>query len=177
MSKYLFLILFTINSFSQQDRKIIYVDSKQDYLLLLEKETKITNQIIEDTNIDVFVNASNNKFNYTLIISKITSSVFINGDLLNEEYEKYLKDNCNCTLLEPEIVIYNNLKSVRYNLKTERENSHFKGYIDSFVSNSVLYNVLFLTYENNFESMKDRYIAIMNTLFINGKTTIDNYKE
>lgn len=177
MSKYLYFLFFSLNIFSQNDRKIIHVDREQDYLLLLDNETKISHQTIDNANLDVFVNANKDTFNYNIIITRIHSSTFSDGGLLEENYEKYLTESCNCTLLEPEIVLYNNLRSLRFLLKTKKENNNYMGYIDSFVSNSVLYNVLFLTLEDKFEMMRDQYISTINTLFINGRSTIDYYKE
>ena len=45
------------------------------------------------------------------------------------------------------------------------------------MSGKYLYNILFLTFEKDFANQKINFYEIMNTLIINGKTTVDNYSE
>lgn len=96
---------------------------------------------------------------------------------MDVEYEEYFKSTCNCIILDGEIVIYNNVKTLRFNIEAARNGEKFIGYNDSFVSGDILYNVLFLAFEKDFEEHKSEYSNIMNSLMINGKTTIDSYKE
>lgn len=178
MNKYLILLFFiTLNLFSQEKKLKIYVDDNQDYSLFVEKTTDVSKKVIEDTEMNVFLNLKNNIFNYTIIISKINNHNFSDGNLLDLDYEEYVKENCNCEIIDSEVVLYNNLKSLRYKIKTQKNEDIFIGYIDSFVSNSTLYNIVFMTFQNNFNVMQPKYVSSMNTLIINGETTIDAYKK
>ena len=178
MNKYLILLFFiTLNLFSQEKKLKIYVDDNQDYSLFVEKTTDVSKKVIEDTEMDVFLNLENNIFNYTIIISKINNHNFLDGNLLDLDYEEYVKKNCNCEIIDSEVVLYNNLKSLRYKIKTQKNEDVFIGYIDGFVSDSTLYNIVFMTFQNNFNVMQPKYVSSMNTLIINGETTIDAYKK
>lgn len=174
MNKYLIIFFISFNIFSQENKKQIYVDSNQDYCLLIEKTTNVSKKNVEGVDMDVFLNLKENTFNYTTVISKINNHNFRDGNLLDENYEKFVKENCNCEIIDSEIVLYNNLKSLRYKIKTQKDKNIFIGYIDSFVSNTSLYNVVFMSFQNNFDNVKAEYIDSMNTLIINGKTTIDS---
>jgi hypothetical protein len=170
------ILIFTTNLYSQ-NKKSIYVDDKQDYVILLDKNIKVSNRDIQGTEVDVFVKSSENKFNYTLLISKIFEHNFIKGNLLDDDYETYFLNTCGCSILERELIYYNNLKTLRYKIEAKKGDNTFIGYNDSFVNEGLLYNILFLTYEKGFDSQKQKYSEIMNTFIVNGKTTIDNYKE
>jgi hypothetical protein len=174
MNKYLIIFFISFNIYSQENKKQIYVDSNQDYCLLIENTTSVSKKNVEGVDMDVFLNLKENTFNYTTIISKINNHNFRDGNLLDENYEKFIKENCNCEIIDSEIVLYNNLKSLRYKIKTQKDKNIFIGYIDSFVSNTLLYNVVFMAFQNNFDNVKAKYIDSMNTLIINGKTTIDS---
>lgn len=174
MNRYLIIFFISFNIFSQESKKEFYVDSNQDYCLLIEKTTSVTKKNVEGVDMDVFLNLKEKTFNYTTVISKISNHNFMNGNLLDESYEKFIKENCNCEIIDSEIVLYNNLKSLRYKIKTQKDKNIFIGYIDSFVSNTLLYNVVFMAFQNNFDNVKAEYINSMNTLIINGKTTIDS---
>ncbi len=169
-------IIYSCNVCSQS-KKSFYVDDKQDYVILLDKDIKASNKDVQGTEVDVFVKISKSGFNYTLLISKIFEHNFLKGNLLDENYEKYYADTCECIILDKEVILYSNLKTLRYKIKVMNEENTFIGYNDSFVSGDFLYNVLFLTYENDFDKEQQKYSNIMNTLIVNGKTTIDNYKE
>lgn len=172
----LLAVVFTTTVYSQ-NKKTIYVDDKQDYVVFLDNNVKYNNKNIEGTEVDAFVKTNDNKFNYTLLISKIFENNFTKGNLLDNSYETYFLSTCNCSIEEKEVIFYNNLKTLRYKIKTQNGDNNFIGYNDSFVSEGLLYNVLFLSFENDFEVQEKNYPDIMNTLIINGRTTIDNYKE
>lgn len=173
--QFIFLTL-VFNSYSQT-KKEIYVDDKKDYVVLLGKDIKYSSRDIQGTEIDTFVKTSNNTFNYTLLISKIFEHNFISGNLLGDSYEEYFLNTCNCSILDKEIILYNNLKTLRYKIKTKNGENTFIGYNDSFIGGEFLYNILFLTFEDDFEEQSKQFSEIMNTLIINGKTTIDGYKD
>jgi len=169
-------IIYSYNVCSQSN-KSFYVDDKQDYVVLLDKDIKPSNRDVEGTEVDVFVKMSESEFNYTLLISKIFEHNFLKGNLLDDAYEKYYSDTCECTILNKEVINYNNLRGLRFKIKVQSDENTFIGYNDSFVSGDLLYNILFLTFENDFDLQKQKYSEIMNTFIVNDKTTIDNYKE
>ncbi len=178
MNKIILLISITfVTSIFSQTKKNIYVDDKQDYVILLNKNINVSNKDMQDAEVDVFTSSSNGKFNFTLLISKIFEHNFKEGNILDDTYEDYYKSTCGCSILDKEIVYYNNLRTLRYKIKIIKANKTFIGFNDSFVSNNLLYNVLFLTFEDKFSKQQEKYYDIMNDFLINGKTTIDNYKE
>ncbi|WP_417872681.1 hypothetical protein [Xanthomarina gelatinilytica] len=170
------IFLFAYNIYAQE-KKAIFVDDKQDYVVFLDKDVKVSNRDIQGTEVDVFAKTKDKKFNYTLLVSKIFEHNFTKGNLLDESYESYYLSTCGCSIIDKEIIYYNNLKTLRYKIKTVNGDNTFIGYNDSFVSNGLLYNVLFLAFENDFDEESVKYSPIMNTLIINGRTTIDNYSE
>ncbi|MEK6153138.1 hypothetical protein WIW50_07760 [Flavobacteriaceae bacterium 3-367] len=172
----IFLAFFILNTIAQEKRSI-YVDDKNDYVFFLEKGTNYTSKDIKNVEIDAFAKNNPTKFNYTLVVSKIYGHNFVNGNLLDDSYETFFLNNCNCSILDKEIIIYNNLKTLRYKIHTESQNNKFIGYNDSFMAGKTLYNVLFLAFEADFENEENKYSEIMNTLIINGKTTIDGYNQ
>jgi len=169
-----FLFIFS-KSLISQNKKTIYIDNNKDYVVFFDNDVKTSSKNIQGTEIDVFAKTSNDKLNYTLLISKIFKHNFINGNLLDESYEDYFSSTCKCTVLDKELVYYNNLETLSYKIKIIKNDNVFIGYIDSFVSNSILYNILFLAFEKDFEEEEQIYPEIMNTLIINGKATINGY--
>jgi hypothetical protein len=163
-------------TYSQTEKKFI-VDDKEDYVLLLDSDIKYSNRNQPNTEIDVYVKTSENQFRYTLLVSKITEPKFEKGNLLDGEYEDYFKETCNCEILDIDLVVYNNVKPLRHFISTKNEENSFKGINASFISGEYLYNILFLTFDKDFENQKANFADIMNTLIINGKTTVDNYSE
>lgn len=170
-----FALTLTINSFSQ--KRNIYVDKEQDYVLFLEEKTKISKKEINGTDISLFVNVKNNVFNYTLLISKIYEHNFLEGNLLDDSYEKYYQNTCDCTIIDKEIIYYRNIETLRYKIKATKGDKVFLGYNDSFVSGLTLYNILFLTNEKDFDKNINRHTDLMNRFMLNGKSTIDKYKK
>mgnify|MGYP000234313953 CR=1 FL=1 len=163
-------------SYSQTEKKFI-VDDKEDYVLLLDSDIKHSNRNQPNTEIDVYIKTSENQFQYTLLVSKITEPKFEKGNLLDGEYEDYFKETCNCEVSEIDLVVYNNVKPLRHFISTKNGENSFKGINASFVSGQYLYNILFLTFDKDFDNQKADFADIMNTLIINGKTTVDNYSE
>jgi hypothetical protein len=163
-------------TYSQTEKKFI-VDNKEDYVLLLDSDIKYSNRNQPNAEIDVYVKTSENQFRYTLLVSKITEPKFEKGNLLDGKYETYFQETCSCEVLEVDLVIYNNLKPLRHFISTTKGENTFKGINASFVSGKYLYNILFLTFEKDFENQKENFAEIMNTLVINGKTTVDSYSE
>lgn len=179
MNKLFISIIFGIASnisFSQTDKKF-FVDDNEDYVFLSDSGLTYSNRNQPNTEIDVFVKTSGNKFQYTLLISKITEHGFEKGNLLDGKYETYYQETCGCEVLEIDLVLYNNIKPLRHFISATKGENTFKGINSSFVSGKYLYNVLFLTFNADFEKQKINYADIMNTLVINGKTTVDNYSE
>ncbi|WP_250434283.1 hypothetical protein [Hanstruepera flava] len=173
------IILFGVlsnMSFSQTNKKF-YVDNNEDYVFLADSDLKYSNQNQPNSKIDVFVKTSENEFKYTLLISKITDHGFEKGNLLDGKYETYYQETCGCEVTEIDLVFYNNIKPLRHFISTAKGENKFKGINSSFVSGKHLYNILFLTFEKDFENQKINYADIMNTLVINGKTTVDSYSE
>jgi len=177
--KNIFFIIFMAYSTSMfsQGKKKIFVDAKEDFVVFIDNDITVSKKQIETTDVTVFVKMNNNGFNYTLLLSKIFEHDFVNGNLLDTEYENYFLKTCDCSIMDVEQVIYNNIKTLRYKIKVEDSGKTFIGFNDSFVSDGILYNVLFLTYESDFKKQSLNYPSIMNTLIINGRTTIDNYNE
>ena len=163
-------------SFSQTDKKF-FVDDNEDYAFLAESDLTYSNRNQPNTEIDVFVKTSENEFQYTLLISKITEHGFKKGNLLDGQYEAFFQETCGCEVSEIDLVLYNNIKPLRHFISTSKGENKFKGINSSFVSGKYLYNILFLTFEKDFDNQKANYADIMNTLVINGKTTVDNYSE
>jgi len=163
-------------SYSQTEKKFI-VDDKDDYVLLLDSDIKYSNRNQLNAEIDAYVKTSENQFQYILLVSKITEPKFEKGNLLDGKYEDYFKETCNCEVLEIDLVIYNNIKPLRHLISTKNEENSFKGINASFVSGEYLYSILFLTFDKDFENQKANFADVMNTLIINGKTTVDNYTE
>lgn len=178
MNKLILLIIILFSTkFYAQNKKAIYVDDKQDYVVFLDNDVKSSSKNIEGTEVDVFAKTNDDKFSYTLLISKIFDHNFTEGNLLDESYEEYFLSTCGCSIIERELIYYNNLKTLRYKIKAVNGENVFIGYNDSFVSNNLLYTVLFLAFEKDFEEQEKNHSNILNTLMVNGKTTIDNYKE
>lgn len=173
----LLIIVLCSTKFYAQNKKTIYVDDKQDYVVFLDSDTKTSSKVVKGTEVDVFAKSTKDKFNYTLLISKIFEHNFTKGNLLDDSYEEYFLSTCECSILDRELIYYNNLKTLRYKVKAVNGENVFIGYNDSFVSGDLLYNVLFLAFEKDFKEEEKKYSDIMNTLIINGKTTIDNYSE
>ncbi|KAB1153400.1 hypothetical protein F7018_17195 [Tenacibaculum aiptasiae] len=178
MNKLVLFLMFVLvfNCFSQEKRSV-YVDKEDDYVILLEKKTKMSKMEIDGANISLFVNTKNDVFNYTLSISKIYKHNFVEGNLLDDSYEKFYGKNCNCTITDKEIVYYNNIETLRYKIKTKKGDRLFLGYSDSFVSGLILYNVIFLSYEKDFDDNIQRHTNLMNSFIFNGKSTIDRYSK
>jgi hypothetical protein len=173
------LIIITfinLNSFSQS-RSYIYVDSDNDFVVFLDKNLTTFSQDVDNTTVDVFVKTTDEHFNYTLLISKANDPNFKSGNILDEAYENEFLNGCNCDILESEIVYYNNIITLRFKIKAINNENVFIGYNDSFVSNGILYSIMFLTFEDNFEKEYLKYRNIMNTFIFNGITTIDGYND
>lgn len=168
--------LISVLSYSQNDKKF-FVNDKEDYVLLIDSDLHYSKRILPEAEIDVFVKTNKNQFQYTLLVSKISEHDFEKGNLLDGKYEDYYEDTCGCEISEIDLVLYNNLKPLRHFITTTREDNIFKGINASFVSGKYLYNILFLTFENDFEEQKNNFSEIMNTLIINGKTTVEGYTE
>ncbi|WP_420552288.1 hypothetical protein [Tenacibaculum aiptasiae] len=173
----LFLTFVSVFNCFSQEKRSVFVDKEQDYVVLLEKKTKMSEMDVNGANISIFVNTKKNVFNYTLSISKIYEHNFIEGNLLDDSYEKFYGDTCDCSIIDKEIVNYNNIETLRYKIKAKKGDKFFLGYSDSFVSGLILYNVLFLSNEKDFEKNIERHTNLMNTFIFNGKTTIDRYKK
>lgn len=166
----------SLNTFSQS-RSYIYVDSDNDFVVFLDKNLTSFSQDIDNTTVDVFVKTTDEHFNYTLLISKASDPVFKSGNILDESYENSFLNGCKCDILESEIVYYNNIITLRFKIKTINNENIYIGYNDSFVSNGIVYSIMFLTFEENFEKESLKYRNIMNTFIFNGITTIDGYND
>ena len=149
-------ISYCYNVYSQTE-KSFYVDDKENYIVLLDKDIKPSKKNVEGTEVNVFVKMSEMGFNYTLLISKIFDHDFLEGNLLGDSYIKYFSDTCECTVLENEVITYNNLRGLRFKIKVQNKENIFIGYNDSFVSGDLLYNILFLTFENDFDKQQKKY--------------------
>jgi hypothetical protein len=160
-----------------QNNKIFFVDDLEDYAFLLDSDVKQSNRNQPNLEMDVFIKMDKNQFQYTLLVSKITEHEFENGNLLDGKYETYYKETCGCEVSEIDLVHFNNIKPLRHFISVKKEENSFKGINASFVSGKYLYNILFLTFEKDFDIQKINFSEIMNTLIINGKTTVDNYSE
>jgi predicted metal-dependent hydrolase len=178
MKKILIVLLFvvSINTLAQ-NKKVIFVDDKQDYVLLIDKDIQTATRLIEGTEVDLFVKSYKDDFHFTMLISKIYDHQFTLGNLLNATYEEYFLSTCACEILDKVIVYHNNLETLRYKIKAVKNDSTYIGFSESFVSGQILYNILFLTFEGKMENEENEFTQIMSTLIINGKTTINEYKE
>lgn len=84
MKNLLLIVLFVFSqNLSSQDKKAIYVDDQEDYVILLDKNIKINSKNVNGTEVDIFAKSSKDKFNYTLLISKIFEHNFTKGNLLD----------------------------------------------------------------------------------------------
>lgn len=171
-----FITFISLNTFSQS-RSYIYVDRDNDFVVFLDKNITTFSQDVDNTTIDVFVKTTDEHFNYTLLISKTSDPDFKSGNILDEDYENGFLNGCDCDILKSEIVYYNNIITLRFKIKTINNENVFIGYNDSFVSNGIVYSIMFLTFEENFEKETLKYRNIMNTFMFNGVTTIDGYNE
>lgn len=171
-----FTTFISLNTFSQS-RSDIYVDRDNDFVVFLDKNLTTFSQDVDNTTIDVFVKTTDEHFNYTLLISKTSDPDFKSGNILDEAYENGFLHGCNCDILESEIVYYDNIITLRFKIKAINNENVFIGYNDSFVSNGIVYSIMFLTFEENFEKETLKYRNIMNTFMFNGVTTIDGYNE
>ena len=165
------------NLMFSQSQKDFFVDDKNDYVLLLDNNVKTSTKNLDNGEIDMYSKVDNNKFEYTLLIFKITDHEFKNGNLLDGKYETYYEETCGCKISDIDLAIYNNVKPLRHFIKVEKGKDKFNGINASFVSGEYLYKILFLTFEKNNEHLKASFAEIMNTLIVNGKTTINNYSE
>ena len=152
-------------SFSQQERSF-FVDKEGDYVVLLDKNVKHSEKTIAGAEIALFIKSTNEEFNYTLTITKAPNSQFSEGNLTNGDFDDYYEKTCNCEILTRDIAIYNNLKSIRYKIKTKNDNKSFLAFSDNFVSNGTLFNVMFMSFEDQFVNEEDKYINIINSLLI-----------
>lgn len=166
----------SLNTFSQS-RSDIYVDRDNDFVVFLDKNLTMFSQVVDNVPVDVFVKTTDEHFNYTLLITKTSDPDFISGNILDEDYENGFLKGCNCDILESEIVYYNNIITLRFKIKTINNENVFIGYNDSFVSNGIVYSIMFLTFEENFEKESLKHRNIMNTFIFNGVTTIDGYND
>lgn len=173
----LLIIIIYVSDVYSQNEKSFFIEEKQSYAILLDNDIKVSKKDLKGTEVSVFVKTNESGFNYTLLITKIYEHNFPNGNLMDKAYEKYNSSTCSCTIIDEEVVQYNNLKTLRYKIKVIDKENVFIGYNDSFVSNGLLYNVLFLTFENDFNEQQKKYHSIIDSFLINGRTTIDNYKE
>ena len=168
---------FSYNFMFSQSQKNFFVDDKNDYVLLLDNDIKTSTKNLDNTEIDMYSKIDNSKFEYTLLIFKITDHEFKNGDLLDGKYETYYQETCGCKISDIDLATYNNVRPLRHFIKVEKGKDKFNGINASFVSGEYLYNILFLTFEKDNEHLKANFSEIMNTLIVNGKTTIDSYSE
>ena len=168
--------LFSNLSYSQNNKKF-FVDDLEDYAFLLDHDIKQSNRNQANAEMDVYVKTNENQFQYTLLVSKITEHGFEKGNLLDGKYEAYFQETCGCEISEVDLVVYNNIKPLRHFISIKKDENSFKGINASFVSGKYLYSILFLTFEKDFDNQKTNFYEIMNTLIINGKTTVDNYSE
>jgi hypothetical protein len=178
MKKSFIILLFLIGEFLlAQNKREIYVDDNQDYVVLLDKNIQTATKIIDGTEVNLFVKSTKDNFHFTMLISKIFEHEFAQGNLLDDSYEEYFKSTCECEILNKVIVYHNNLETLRHKIKAVKKDKTYIGFSESFVSGKILYNILFLTFEEKIENEENEFTQIMSSFIVNGRTTINEYKE
>ncbi|MCR8667522.1 hypothetical protein NO995_07510 [Aestuariibaculum sp. M13] len=170
-----FLVLFFISFFKMfsQNEKSFFVENNNKYVILLDNDVEVANKTIGSTEMDFFVKKDDSNLGYTLVVSKIFEHEFVEGDLLRTNYEDFFLESCGCEILNKEVVENHNLDTYRFKIKVDKKGNKFLGYNDSFVFGDFLYNILFLALEDDFYKYRERYFEIMQSLVVNGKTTIN----
>lgn len=168
------LMIFTIE-LNSQNKKKFFIDNENEYVILLDNDIQVSHKNVNGTEIDIFVKRKKNTFNYTLLISKIFEHNFIGGNLLDSKYESYFKESCKCEILNRERVNIGNLNVLRFKIEVDKGENKFLGFNDSFVKGDLLYNILFLTFEKDFVLENEKFLEIMKSMVVNGKTSIDGH--
>lgn len=157
---YLFMVLSTI---AQPNEEVLYVDESNSYSLLINKETKIHKQYISDSHIETFVFTQNDQFKYTLTILRSKANNMTNDSLISSQYEQAYKANCGCEVLSSKQSKVDSINSLQFKIKRIEKNMVLLGYVDNFVVNGILFNLVFMTSESSFPIYQNEYSSIKSS--------------
>ena len=152
MKNVIIILCFLMSEFvtAQTNGKVLYENESNDYNLLIENTTKVHKQNLADSHVETLVFSHNNQFKFTITISRSKAKNVTNDSLSTPSYEEAYRNNCGCDVLSVSQSKVRSINSVQFKIKRVEKGKVLLGYTDSFVSNGILYNVVFMTFESSF---------------------------
>lgn len=169
--KRIILLVILVNLFgyiySQTKEKIFYANELNDYVILIDRTAKVQKQILDNGYLETFVFTKDGQFIFVLTFSK-TLALGLTKDSVNTlEFMQSYIDNCSCEIIATNQKHYNNINTLQYYIKRQEDGKTLYGLSENFIIGSSLFNIVYMTTENNFELYKIDYEQIINTLIIN----------
>lgn len=149
---------------AQTNDKVLYVSEINNYSLLIEPTTKVHKQDFGDNNSETFVFTQNNMFKFIITISSSNVNNLNSDSLSTANYEQTYQDNCGCEVLSVEQSKVGSINSMQFKIKRVEKGKVLLGFTDSFVINKTLFNLVFMTLENNLTTYKKEYFRIKDSL-------------
>lgn len=169
IKNYIIIIVFVLISSSiRSQNKVFYIQENHDFSILVDANATVEKQVDNGRYTETFVNTTKEgTFKYVITISKATAEGNTYEDLFTADFKDSYLHNCSCTIHSTDAISYNNYNAIRFKIEIIEKGQVLVGYSDNVISGDNLYNVIYLTLEDDFNKFKSEYDEFVSCMIIN----------
>jgi hypothetical protein len=165
------LIIYTIFISGIQSKYLNYTNPEKDYSFEVNSNAHYLRKSINAMGYtDVFnvtEDFNKTKVNYSIIISKVIGTESIDLDkVISDAFRDAYIASCNCQLLGSKKADTKNLSGALYNIKMNVSQGVLVGYSYNIPKGKTMYNITYLTSEENLKVNEAEYIYTINSMKI-----------